>query len=163
VGATVEGRESAKTDTDTGIYSLGPRGHNLSPSLHHVAAYPQLLHRKPRWRSLPRWQEDWRGLFRCHFRRHILLTPPSSTTPLTSLSLHQEPIFLTPRVSPSNLYAALPSLGIAPFSPLHFLQEPRKAEAPQLRDECRSYRILAGCRESQFHCSMLAYQFYARR
>ena len=25
------------------------------------------------------------------------------------------------------------------------LQEPRKAEAPQLRDECRSYRILAGC------------------
>ncbi|KIJ69256.1 hypothetical protein HYDPIDRAFT_105860, partial [Hydnomerulius pinastri MD-312] len=24
--------------------------------------------------------------------------------------------------------------------------EPRKAEAPQLRDECRSYRILAGCR-----------------
>ncbi|KAH0827153.1 kinase-like protein [Lanmaoa asiatica] len=26
-----------------------------------------------------------------------------------------------------------------------FSQEPRKAEAPQLRDECRSYRILAGC------------------
>ena len=26
-------------------------------------------------------------------------------------------------------------------------QEPRKAEAPQLRDECRSYRILAGCRQ----------------
>ncbi|KAH9483681.1 bifunctional choline kinase/ethanolamine kinase cki1 [Psilocybe cubensis] len=25
--------------------------------------------------------------------------------------------------------------------------EPRKAEAPQLRDECRSYRILAGCRQ----------------
>ncbi len=27
-------------------------------------------------------------------------------------------------------------------------QEPRKAEAPQLRDECRSYRILAGCSAS---------------
>ena len=27
------------------------------------------------------------------------------------------------------------------------LQEPRKSDAPQLRDECRSYRILAGCRE----------------
>ncbi|KAH8107065.1 CK1/CK1/CK1-G protein kinase [Cristinia sonorae] len=26
-----------------------------------------------------------------------------------------------------------------------FEAEPRKAEAPQLRDECRSYRILAGC------------------
>ena len=26
-------------------------------------------------------------------------------------------------------------------------QEPRKAEAPQLRDECRSYRILANCRQ----------------
>ncbi|KAJ6525590.1 CK1/CK1/CK1-G protein kinase [Mycena capillaripes] len=26
--------------------------------------------------------------------------------------------------------------------------EPRKAEAPQLRDECRSYRILAGCSQS---------------
>ena len=30
------------------------------------------------------------------------------------------------------------------------LQEPRKAEAPQLRDECRSYRILAGCGASGF-------------
>jgi hypothetical protein len=29
------------------------------------------------------------------------------------------------------------------------IQEPRKAEAPQLRDECRSYRILANCRESR--------------
>lgn len=28
-----------------------------------------------------------------------------------------------------------------------YTQEPRKAEAPQLRDECRSYRILSGCRE----------------
>ncbi len=25
-----------------------------------------------------------------------------------------------------------------------WLQEPRKTEAPQLRDECRSYKILAG-------------------
>ncbi len=30
---------------------------------------------------------------------------------------------------------------------LRVIQEPRKAEAPQLRDECRSYRILAGCRQ----------------
>jgi casein kinase 1 len=35
-----------------------------------------------------------------------------------------------------------------PRSPTFSLQEPRKAEAPQLRDECRSYRILANCRAS---------------
>ncbi len=34
----------------------------------------------------------------------------------------------------------------------HVLQEPRKSDAPQLRDECRSYRILAGCRA----CAMLS-------
>jgi len=28
------------------------------------------------------------------------------------------------------------------------LQEPRKSDAPQLRDEYRSYKILSGCRES---------------
>ena len=33
------------------------------------------------------------------------------------------------------------------------VQEPRKAEAPQLRDECRSYRILSGCRQ----CNSLAF------
>lgn len=26
-------------------------------------------------------------------------------------------------------------------------QEPRKSDAPQLRDEYRSYKILSGCRE----------------
>ena len=38
--------------------------------------------------------------------------------------------------------AALPTIRLRHLR----LQEPRKAEAPQLRDECRSYRILAGCR-----------------
>ena len=32
-------------------------------------------------------------------------------------------------------------------------QEPRKAEAPQLRDECRSYRILTHCRVLFFNPS----------
>jgi casein kinase 1 len=36
------------------------------------------------------------------------------------------------------------------------LQEPRKAEAPQLRDECRSYRILAGCSQYSWPASFLA-------
>lgn len=30
------------------------------------------------------------------------------------------------------------------------LQEPRKSDAPQLRDEYRTYKILVGCRESKF-------------
>jgi casein kinase 1 len=28
------------------------------------------------------------------------------------------------------------------------VQEPRKSDAPQLRDEYRTYKILVGCRES---------------
>jgi hypothetical protein len=31
-------------------------------------------------------------------------------------------------------------------SPRRHVQEPRKSDAPQLRDEYRSYRILSGCR-----------------
>lgn len=30
---------------------------------------------------------------------------------------------------------------------LHPLQEPRKSDAPQLRDEYRTYKILVGCRK----------------
>ena len=32
-------------------------------------------------------------------------------------------------------------------SPFPFEQEPRKSDAPQLRDEYRTYKILVGCRE----------------
>jgi hypothetical protein len=32
-----------------------------------------------------------------------------------------------------------------------YQQEPRKSDAPQLRDEYRSYKILSGCRESNAH------------
>lgn len=28
------------------------------------------------------------------------------------------------------------------------MQEPRKSDAPQLRDEYRTYKILVGCRQS---------------
>ena len=60
--------------------------------------------------------------------------------------LRQGRTFSTPRPLPSNLsvYICLGAVHRPNPTPI---QEPRKAEAPQLRDECRSYRILAGCRQ----------------
>ena len=59
--------------------------------------------------------------------------------------------FSTHRPSPSSLLVPIrPGARSCCRSPSSYnhVQEPRKAEAPQLRDECRSYRILAGCRQS---------------
>jgi len=67
--------------------------------------------------------------------------------------LQPEPVFLTqgrtfstPRPLPSNLSVYICLGAVHRPDPIP-IQEPRKAEAPQLRDECRSYRILAGCRQ----------------
>ncbi|KAF4608658.1 casein kinase I [Pleurotus pulmonarius] len=74
--------------------------------------------------SLSGGQENRRGLIRCHLRGYYYLVSPLSFHSAASIS------------SGTNL---LNSQTVA----IKF--EPRKAEAPQLRDECRSYRILAGC------------------
>ena len=36
---------------------------------------------------------------------------------------------------------------VCPISNVNIFQEPRKSDAPQLRDEYRTYKILVGCRE----------------
>jgi casein kinase 1 len=42
--------------------------------------------------------------------------------------------------------------------------EPRKSDAPQLRDEYRTYKILVGCRESSpFPCERMAHRLAERQ
>jgi hypothetical protein len=61
----------------------------------------------------------------------------------------QVPTSLIHRLWPSNLFVVLTADARVPLTTfLLNAQEPRKAEAPQLRDECRSYRILTHCRVS---------------
>jgi len=71
---------------------------------HHVLPTPLILS-KPRWRPLPRRQEDRRGLLRCHLRRSAWLSfPPSlhvSSPSLNSFS-RQGRTSSTLRPSPSN-------------------------------------------------------------
>lgn len=40
---------------------------------------------------------------------------------------------------------------------INFIQEPRKSDAPQLRDEYRTYKILAG---SGMHCTSYNWFFF---
>ncbi len=47
-------------------------------------------------------------------------------------------------INPHPLHASVPSP--------NYPQEPRKSDAPQLRDEYRTYKILVGCRKCPFHC-----------
>ncbi|KAI9571315.1 CK1/CK1/CK1-G protein kinase [Boletus coccyginus] len=52
---------------------------------------------------------------------------------------------LHPSSAPSSLLTIHPGTNLLNSTTVAIKFEPRKAEAPQLRDECRSYRILAGC------------------
>jgi hypothetical protein len=74
--------------------------------------------------TLPRWQKDRRRIVRRYFRGH---QPPEQST-----SGHQIRMFGRPSRETS----------------IDISQEPRKSDAPQLRDEYRTYKILVGCRES---------------
>jgi hypothetical protein len=65
----------------------------------------------------------------------------------------QAPISSTPRPSQSSLCVL--TVYLRRLIRSSTLQEPRKAEAPQLRDECRSYRILAGCSQYSWPASFL--------
>ena len=109
-----------------------------------------LLFSKPRRRPLPRRQEDRRGLLWCHLRRSAILSPLSPV-----LSSNLNPFLATGTNLLNSQTVAIKFVSpCLPWCPLVLLfailtqppaQEPRKAEAPQLRDECRSYRILTGC------------------
>ena len=53
-------------------------------------------------------------------------------------------------VRPLSSFSALVAPRPTPTNPARLSQEPRKSDAPQLRDECRSYRTLAGTRKCQY-------------
>jgi casein kinase 1 len=47
-----------------------------------------------------------------------------------------------------HMIASLRITGISDDQCANAMQEPRKSDAPQLRDEYRTYKILVGCRKS---------------
>ena len=54
----------------------------------------------------------------------------------------------TANKSPSNSYVPEVVRRRRTEADMVMVQEPRKSDAPQLRDEYRTYKILVGCRES---------------
>jgi hypothetical protein len=80
------------------------------------------------WCSLPRWEEDRRRILWRYLRR--------DKSSQQSTGCYQICEY------PSRPCHEQPFTG---------LKEPRKSDAPQLRDEYRTYKILVGCRKSQPH------------
>ena len=81
------------------------------------------------------WRLKGRGLIRCHFRRWVLERSRHGRCDEHKLTLCT--------FTGTNL---LNSQTVA----IKF--EPRKSDAPQLRDEYRTYKILNGCREWTRYC-----------
>jgi hypothetical protein len=96
---------------------------------------------------LPRGQEDRRGLVRCHIRGHEPAEQPAgrhqirTSFPIPSHACPAQRVW-HPDASPVT------PVRINEHTLIIFCaQEPRKSDAPQLRDEYRTYKILVGCRE----------------
>ena len=104
-----------------------------------------------------------------HLRTCPYTVEESPKADLCARLISKEPTSSTLRLSPSNSfvlpfsfppsYSSFFVLSLSQLTPTSSLplhqQEPRKSDAPQLRDEYRSYKILSGCRSSLFLLPLL--------